>query len=78
MFEPKPFIVLFVSVVVPSVVTTADVSKAIVKSLPEIDVTAVPPKILNTSPFAEIMPSVELSSCSFHVPSTVVPSPIAV
>ena len=65
--------------VVPVAVTTEDVSKLIVKSLPERAVfTAVPPKILNTSPFAEIMASVELSSCSFHVPSTVVPSPIAV
>ena len=77
-FEPRA-IVLFVSVAVPVAVTTADVSKATVKSLPlNVVVTAVPPKILNTSPFAEIIASVELSSCNFQVPSTVLPSPIAV
>ena len=77
-FEPRA-ILLFESVVVPEAVTTEDVSKLIVKSLPEIAVvTAVPPKILNTSPLADMIASVELSSCSFHVPSTVVPSPIAV
>ena len=69
----------YLKVLPPKTVTTEDVSKLIVKSLPEIvEVIAVPPKILNTSPFAEIVSSVELSSCNFHVPSTVVPSPIAV
>jgi len=54
-------------------------STASVKSLPEIvEVIPVPPKILNTSPFAETIVSVELSSWILIVPFTVVPSPIAV
>ena len=58
---------------------TSSVLTATVKSLPEsVEVIPEPPKTLNTSPFAEITDSVELSSCSFQVPFTVLPSPIAV
>ena len=73
-----PLIVLFVRVDVWEAERTVP-STANVKLLPEIvEVIPVPPKILNTSPFAETIVSVELSSCILIVPFTVLPSPIAV
>ena len=74
-----PLIVLFVSVAVPVAVTTAEGSTAKVRSLLDIvEVIPVPPRILNVSPLAESVTTVELSSAIFIVPSILVPSPIAV
>jgi hypothetical protein len=70
---------LFVSVAVPEAVISEEVSAAIVKVLPDkVEVMAVPPKTLSVSPFAEMVATVELSSAILIVPSTVLPSPIAV
>ena len=53
-----PLIVLFVSVVEPEAVNTIYVSTASVKSLlDKVEVIPLPPKTLNVSPLAEIVPT---------------------